>query len=379
VSLFRKRRASADQHRGFTAGGGSTLALAEGIGSSLRLVPLFSAVTLIVDAVSTVPAVAYLDEKPGRVPTPVQPEIVTRPGVGIRRDAWIGQALMSLLLRGNAFGYTVAIQDGLPTRVVWLHPDHVQVDERGGLPVFSYNGRVLPRELVTHIPGHVLPGSCVGLSPLSLFRTQMQTGQRIDAAAGDWYGQAANPRGILSQVNRTLTPEEVEATKDRYKASMRSGDIMVTGNDWRWQSLTVSPADAMFVDAAKMTANQIAAIYHVPPEEIGGEAAGGSLTYSTVELNGVKFNRRAVLPWTSRLQAAWSEMLPASDFVEFDLDSAARPDLKTRADIFGALFRSGVTPDAAARTAGLPDLEFTGAVPITLRQPETKAASLEDQ
>lgn len=381
MSLFRpSRRAEpqAPEVRGFTVGNVG-LSLGSTMESALGLIPLYSAVTLIVDAVSTVPVRAYLDERAGRVPTNPQPEIATSPGVGLPRSAWIGQALSSLLLRGNAYGLTMAMSPlALPTKVQWLHPDAVTVDQSGPLPRYVVGGREIPRELITHIPGHVMPGSWVGMSPIELFRVQMQTGRRVDAAAGDWYGQAANPRGILSQVNRSLEPAEVETVKDRYKASVKSGDIMVTGNDWKWQPLTVSPADAQFVGAAQMSANQIAAIYHVPADEIGG-TVGSSLTYSTIELNGVKFNRRAVLPWTSRLQTAWSAMLPASDFVEFDLAAAAQPELKTRADIFGALFRSGVTPDSAARTAGLSDLEFTGAVPITLRQPEVKAAALEDQ
>lgn len=380
MSLFRPARRSAPEARGFTVGNvGSGWSATGAMDQALRLVPLYSAATLIVDALSTVPVTAYLDERPGRIPTPVQPEIVVSPGLGVRRDAWIGQAMMSLLLRGNAFGLVAATGfAGLPTKVVWIHPDQVTVDESGVMPEYMVGGRHVPREMVVHIPGHVLPGSCVGLSPLGLFRTQMQTGMRVDAAAGDWYGQAANPRGVLSQVNRPLTPDEIEAAKERYAASVKSGDVLVMGNDWKWQSLTVSPADAQFVDAAQMTANQVAAIYHVPPDEIGG-TTGSSLTYSTVELNGVKFNRRAVLPWSSRLQAAWSEMLPNDDFVEFDLSAAAQPDLQTRANIFGTLFRAGVEPASAAKTAGLPDLIFTGAVPITLRQPETEAAGLEDK
>ena len=382
MSLFRpQRRVSAGrgvEARGFTVGNVGSSTLGDSMSSALALAPLYSAATLIVDAVSTVPVRAYLDERAGRIPTNPQPPVALDPGIGLPRSAWIGQALMSLLLRGNAFGLVLEMSPlALPLKVRWLNPDSVTVDESGPLPRFSVAGRPIPRELMVHIPGHVLPGSCVGLSPLGLFRTQVQTGRRVDEATSAWYGQAANPRGILANKAEKLTPEQVQTTKDRYKAMMSDHDILVTGSDWSWTPLAVAPVDAEFAAAARMSANQIAAIYHVPPEEIGGEA-GGSLTYSTVELNGVKFNRRAVLPWTSRLQTAWSAMLPASDFVEFDLAAAAQPELKTRTDVFGALFRSGVTAETAARTAGLPDLEFTGAVPITLRQPESKATVLED-
>lgn len=43
-------------------------------------------------------------------------------------------------------------------------------------------------------------------------------------------------------------------------------------------------------------------------------------------------------------------------------------DLKARADTFGSLFRSGVTPESAAAVAGLDGIEMRpNAEPITLR------------
>lgn len=50
-----------------------------------------------------------------------------------------------------------------------------------------------------------------------------------------------------------------------------------------------------------------------------------------------------------------------------------------RIDNLGKLIRSGATPESSAEVVGggLEDVEFTGAVPVTLRQPETEAAKLE--
>jgi hypothetical protein len=50
---------------------------------------------------------------------------------------------------------------------------------------------------------------------------------------------------------------------------------------------------------------------------------------------------------------------------------------KAQADAMGVLIRSGVAPDSAAAQVGLPALEFTGAVPVTLRLPEADAKQLE--
>lgn len=51
--------------------------------------------------------------------------------------------------------------------------------------------------------------------------------------------------------------------------------------------------------------------------------------------------------------------------------------IKAKADAMGVLIRAGVDPETAARQVGLIGLEFTGAVPTSLRLPEAAASALE--
>lgn len=53
-------------------------------------------------------------------------------------------------------------------------------------------------------------------------------------------------------------------------------------------------------------------------------------------------------------------------------------DLKSRFDALGVAVRAGVNPDDAAARLGLEGLEFTGAVPVSLRVPEADVKQLED-
>ncbi len=51
--------------------------------------------------------------------------------------------------------------------------------------------------------------------------------------------------------------------------------------------------------------------------------------------------------------------------------------MKAKADAMGVLIRAGVDPESAADEVGLSGVEFTGAVPTSLRLPEPAAAQLE--
>lgn len=55
-------------------------------------------------------------------------------------------------------------------------------------------------------------------------------------------------------------------------------------------------------------------------------------------------------------------------------DAAA---VKAKADAMGILIRSGVKPEDAAERVGFAGMKFTGAVPVTLRLPESEAVKLE--
>ena len=52
--------------------------------------------------------------------------------------------------------------------------------------------------------------------------------------------------------------------------------------------------------------------------------------------------------------------------------------VKAQADALGALIRAGVDPEGAADRVGLSGIEFTGVVPVSLRQPESRDSSLEE-
>jgi HK97 family phage portal protein len=311
--------------------------------SGLRLGPVYSAVSLIADAVSTLPCKAYLrTDESERQPVPHQPQLVTSPGIPrVSRVTWRYQAIASLLLRGNAVGVVVALdENAYPAKVAWLNPDLVTIDETGPLPRYFYAGREIPPNLVVHIPAFTLPGSVVGLAPLSLFRLQIESGIQTLAAQRAWW-KNPQPPAMVKNTAKKLDRTEAQAAKASWMASMQAGEPWFAGSDWDYSALTVSNADARFVESMKATATQIAAIYHVSPEDIGGET-GSSMTYSTVELNGIRLGQRAVLPWTVRVEAALDELLPEGMYARFNLDVLARTDLQGRMNAYETALYSGV-------------------------------------
>ncbi|GAA2230195.1 phage portal protein [Herbiconiux moechotypicola] len=88
--------------------------------------------------------------------------------------------------------------------------------------------------------------------------------------------------------------------------------------------------------------------------------------------------------------ARWRDLRDTTDPIaelaaEFDRQTAASTEsasgdtdgVKAQADALGSLIRAGVEPSSAASKVGLTGVTFTGAVPVSLRLPQTDASELE--
>ena len=313
-------------------GGGSS----RGMKGALRVVPVYAAASLISDSLAVTPISAFQRTPTGgRASLGQQPGLVTNPNpnpLGTRVD-WINQCTTSLKLRGNAYGTVVDWDAFGVSKVQWLNPDSIHVDESGPLPDYYHNNKKLDRSSVVHIAEFVLPGSVVGLSPIDQFRSQIEMAQSAQAFGNNIFRRSGVPSAHLKNTGKTLSPLEAGVVKSRFKSSVSNGDVFVSGNDWEYNKIGLSLADVQFLEQIKATANQIAAIYKVPPEEIGGDS-GSSLKYTTEELNQLKFIRRALQPTAVRLEAHLDRLLNPGLYVKFNLNASARGDLKSRMDAY---------------------------------------------
>lgn len=309
--------------------GGPSLDVNGSLDASLSLVPVYAGVRLISDSIATLPLHAYRRTADGRIQRPL-PSVFEKPSNHGTRVEWVQRAVTSLLLRGNAYGLLVGADrsaPGMPSMIEWLNPDRMQWQDG-----WIYEGREVAESRILHIPGMTLPGSRVGVSPLRAARTMIESGNEAQSFMRDWYRNKAVPGMTAQNTMKTLTADEASTVKERLRETVRNGEPLVTGKDWTVEVLQLSADDAGFVTSARMTATQVAAIYGIPPEMIGGET-GKSLTYSTVELNQLNFVTNTLRPWLVRIEAALSSLMPSPQYVKFNVDALIRADTKTRYEV----------------------------------------------
>lgn len=305
---------------------------------ALRLAPVFAAVRILSGNIAALPLLAYRDGPSGRQRLPT-PRLFQNPTVQGTPHDWIKRMVTSLVLRGNAVGI-VTQRDTLeyPTMIEWVHPDHVQVidsiptlGEPGSYtnPIWYYMGRIVPAEDIVHIPWFTMPERVWGLSPMGAYAATVTTGLAAQDYSAQWFTNGGVPPGTFSNANATIDQKEAAVIKARLVASIRSREPIVFGKDWEYKPISVSANEAQFVDTMKLGATQIATIYGIPPEMIGG-STGDSMTYANVEQMGIQFVTFTLLPWLTQLETAFSALLPNKQVVKFDVNALLRTDSATR-------------------------------------------------
>jgi HK97 family phage portal protein len=282
----------------------------------------------LADCVSTLPLHGFR----GDDQLPELPPLLRSPAAGTALHDWLYQVMVSLLVRGNAFGIVTARSGAtmLPSQVELAHPDKVGVSVSSeGRVTWRLNGEELDPADLWHVRAYSFPGSVLGLSPIEYARQTIGLGLAAEKFGAQFFGESAIPSGVLTS-DQDIKQEKADQLKARWRERHQGHrDIAVLGSGAKFQPITVRPDESQFLETTKANVASVARMYGVPPEMIAAES-GNSLTYANVEQRGLDFLTYSVRPWLVRLETAISGLLPSTQAVRFNPDALVRVALLDR-------------------------------------------------
>lgn len=314
-------------------------------------VPLFAAWRFIAEQFASTPLHAYTETTSGDIRSAKQPRLFIEPEPNVTPFAWKSTAVLSALSSGNAIGYVMGeTPSGWPSQIRWLDPNRVTIEDDAMLPeAYWFDGRRLDNHRVIHVPWVVPPGKRKGLSPLAAFKATFDAGAAAQTMMRDWYKNGGFPSAHMRSTN-AVTAAQAEETKASTKAAIAGRDILVTGMDWTFEPISMPADEARFVEALRLTATQVASIYGVPPEKIGGERGGSTLKYTTVLMDQLAVQVETMRPWFTRFEEVFSlRCLPPPEVARFNLDAHLRADPFARAQTHEVNLRAGMETEAEGR------------------------------
>ncbi len=326
---------------------------------AMRLSAVWACVRLLADTISTFPLDVYRRAPSGTAEQIATPPLFASPAAGVALHEWLYQVVVSLLLRGNAYGIVTARSGAAmrPSQIEIVNPDLVTVTvEPDGMVTYRFRGVVIDRADIWHVRAFAFPGSPTGLSPVAYAAASIGVGLAATRYAGQFFEEGAHPTGILTSQD-ILSADTALMAKERFKATTRGKrEPLVLGNGFTYAPLQVSPEDAQLLDVQRFTVAEVARIFGVPPEMIGGEA-GNSLTYANVEGRALDFLRYSVNPWIVRLETALGQLLPRTHYVKLNPGALLRSTTAERYEAHRVALDAGfLTVDEVRALEDLPPL-----------------------
>lgn len=344
------------------------------------------------------------------------------------------QLALSLLQDGNAFVFAAPDVDSA-TQLLVLNPAQVNIKDGDGMPTYEVVGSdkrtVLglysPLQII-HIPFILPPGATRGLNPIEAARqgitidlTAQQQGVKFLDGGGLVTGVIEIP-AAAGELNQTQIDDLREAFKRR-REGPKGYSIGVLQGGASFKQVSMSQADAQYIETRKYQLEEIARLYLIPPFMVGSQEASGVAYASSVERS-QHYIDHCLAHYAGPIERGHRRLLPGPDtYMKFNFNALLRGDTKARYEAYGvaldkkfmvldevrakeeltpfpegeggfletpnnnapdprfeavgALIRAGFDPAESLAAVGLPPITHTGKLPVTV-QAEQKPAPAQE-
>jgi len=244
-------------------------------------------------------------------------------------------------LRGNFVARIYRDGRGTARNLRILHPDFVRpflykgklYYEVSPCPSWGYDE---PREIfsaddILHVAYLGFDG-IRGKSPIEVLRDTIGIGLGNTQYVANIQKAGGRVRGFLMHPAGKLGAEQINDLRDNFKAPLQRGDIPVLQGGLEYKSVSLTPADAEFINTHKLTRNDICSAYRVPPHMVGDLERA---TFSNIEHQQIEFVQQTMLPilkkWESELNRKLLPLdLQGEYYFKFNVNGMMRGDLLNR-------------------------------------------------
>lgn len=309
---------------------------------ALTLAAVYSATSLIGDLVSGFPLESFSTSTGvDQLMVPPTPLVANPTAFGTTTD-WVHRCVVSMALKGNAYAYiTETDRYGWPRRMELLHPEEVTIrsDRSVAPPQWFWLGKPIDNDLFVHIPLYSIPGRINGISPIRAYANTIDTSLMAQQFGKDFFVNGSTPAAVL-ETDKRVEEEDSDEIRDRFRKSAAGRNVVPLGLGLTYKQIQVNPDESQFLATIRGGATTVAAIYHLPPELVGGDS-GASNTYANVEMRSTDIARFALSPYVTRIERKITDLTPRPQRARFNMDEFQRPDMMTRYSAYSLAIADG--------------------------------------
>jgi len=274
--------------------------------------------------------------------------VLRKPNRYQTRQLFMEQWLVSKLTHGNAYVLKERDQRGQiiahyildPTRVQPLvAPDgavYYQL-QQDNLAQITESLPAVPASEIIHDRAICLFHPLVGVSPIFACGLAATQALKIARNSAAFFDNMSRPSGILTAPAQ-IGDELAERLKREWEANFtgdKIGKVAVLGDGLGYQAMSINAVDAQLVEQLKLSAEQICAVFHVPPYMVGAAPAPA---YNNIEALNQQYYNQCLQTHMEGIETMLDEGLGLTEIagrdigVEFDLDDLMKMDSATQID-----------------------------------------------
>lgn len=312
--------------------------------TAFSLIPVYSAVSLISDTISTLPVDAYQRVDGDRKPYRPKPSWVDQPDVDQTRQGHYQSVLVSLLIWGNAYVRIFRNGNGDVINLVCLDPQKMTVSRSAiGRKLFHYEGedKALTSDEVMHLTDLLEPGAIIGMSRVDRLREALGLGIALQDFAATFFGQGVTG-SLVAEVPGNLTPDQARQLSDsmsnRHGGWRKSGRVPVLTGGATIKDISIQNDQSQFIESRRFFVEEVARLFNIPLHMMD---VPGASSYSSIEQSAIQFVQHCLRPYIEKLEWSYSRLLPEQAFLKFNVDGLLRGDFNSRIAAYATGLQSG--------------------------------------
>jgi len=264
-----------------------------------------------------------------------------------------------LLIKGNAFAYIEYGPDMWPIALWPLNPDRISMEileyknDPGRITYnYSYNSKNnkildIPQHKIFHLKMFSQNGYW-GRGVLDLQREVIGLGLAEQEFGARFFSDDAKPRGIIKIKRENVTEEQRKTIRKSWEESYSGLDkkfkVAVLPDLVEWQTISISPNDAQWLESRRFTVEQVARMFRMPLHKI---ASLEKPSYASIEQQSLEYVQDTLLSQFIRWEKAINcQLIPPKYrreyYVEHKLDVLLRGDTESRFRAYSTALQWGI-------------------------------------
>lgn len=323
--------------------------------TALSLVPVSRAISVLETAIQQIPVEVYRGME--KIETPVW---LTTPDINknINQSEFLGLTVVSMAIYGNAFWRVTRGARGV-ANVEVLDPTKVAATEDSfGNVTYSMYGKTIPKSNMVHIKLWHKPGDALGQGPIQRHKSILRSALDLHNYADNWFRTAAVPTGVLS-TSEFLAADDAKANKEAFIQSQRERSVAVLSSGLKYDSTSLNPEEAQFLENQKHITRQIALMFGVPALYFGMGIEGQGMTYVNGNEDRSKLYEDGLQQYIVRIEQALTDLLPRGQVAKFNLTQFLRPSQLVRFQSYQiALQNNFMDVNEVRSLEGMPEIDI---------------------